>query len=101
MLAKRTPSRKSGGRRVPLAAGLSLSGRDPFALRPAVTGGLPFAEILAACLARTVPSCKVCHSNCGPGDIGEVLYCFLQVRPQNASQKFELRRRHDAKALEW
>jgi len=31
---------------VTLAAGLSLYGRDPLALRPAVTGGLPFAEIL-------------------------------------------------------
>jgi len=37
---------------VPLAAGLSLSGRDPFALRPAVTGGLPFAEILAALVSK-------------------------------------------------
>ena len=70
-----------------------LDERDPFALRPAVTGGLPFSRVLASGQAKTVPCCNTCHSNCESGDLVKILYCILHDNLQNAAQNCELRRR--------
>src|SRR6266705_2867822 len=71
MLAKRTTSRKSGGAAFTLAAGLSP--RRPLALRPAVTGGLPFSRVLAITEAKTVPCCIACHSNSKSSDLYDLV----------------------------
>jgi len=72
---------------VPLAAGQSQYGRDPLALRPAVTGGLPFSRVLPANQAKKMPSCNHRHINRSQGDLGQLLYCFLQLRLQDARPK--------------
>src|SRR5205085_8329898 len=65
----------------------SQYGRDPLALRPAVTGGLPFSRVLPANQAKKMPSCNHRHINRSQGDLGQLLYCFLQLRMHNTAQK--------------
>jgi len=56
----------------------------PLLCAPPSPAVCPLQRFWPLWLARTVPSCKGCHINCSPDDLGEVLNCVLQETSQYA-----------------